>query len=252
MPSAASSLERRAMIGETPYRAITYSSVLSLALGIASILAFAHLICEVFAVASVLFGVLAIRRVNAAPQEWAGKSLACAGIVLSLLFGGGAAAVNIATTIERHQMGRATADRFVDKLSKGEMEAAFWLTLPQAFRKSLSHTNDIEDLPPEMANLKERYMEFRQENEALTDMITTGRTTIEFEMVEGTGEFRGQDFAVLVYLVHSRDGDTRLMLNVGSARDPEKSGKSWFVRETHLGYVPHSFQSGATGHDHAH
>lgn len=73
------------------YRAISTSAVVSLGLGAVSLLSFANLWFLIFAVAGVLFGVLAIRKIQRYPDEWTGLSLARAGVGIALIAGLGAA-----------------------------------------------------------------------------------------------------------------------------------------------------------------
>ena len=233
----------------TAYRAISRTSVLSLVLGILSVLSFApSLIFFLAPLGAVIAGVHALWQIAAAPQEWAGKRFAQVGIVLAVVCTVGTLSLRIGTTLHMKHYGRAAADRFVEKLKAGDLESAFWLTIPQQFRASMVNT-PMEQLPQEMI---ERFGQFSANAGELAQSLAAGTSTVEFETFEGTGQYHSDDYALVVYRIHTHAGESHLLVTAASAHRPDMPGVSWYIRDNQPNYVPHSFQIQPPSHEHGH
>src|SRR3990172_7925621 len=94
------------------YRTLSAAAVASFALGLLSSLSFAPWrALWVVPPLALLFGWLALRKIRKAPEEWTGKRLAQAGMVMAALFGISAAGTGYAETAVTKKVLRAVADR---------------------------------------------------------------------------------------------------------------------------------------------
>jgi len=232
------------------YRALSTWAVLCFVLSLLSVLSFAHwFFLWAFPLATLVAGALALRQIASAPQDWAGKRLAQTGVGLAILCFVGSLGTNIYWVRWIQKNGRVAAERFVAKLRAGDVESAFWLTMPPGARKQAT-TLELKDVPPELA---QRYQTFREEFKTLAKGLAEGTSTIEFDIVEQTGDQNGQDVAAFVYKVHTSEEDKHVMLMAITARSPGMRDVGWHIGQYTNPYQPHSFQIRApAGHGHSH
>ena len=235
-----------------PYRSLHTMAVLSFVLGLLSLLSFAPfwLFVWIFPAAAILTGVLSLRRIVEAPEVWSGTKLAQAGIGLGLACVVGAGSLNFYTKAQIKSYGRAAADRFMEKLKAGELEAAFWLTIPRDARANMAKLA-IDALPDE---LLEHYASFRMELSEPAKRLANGEATCEFDSVEEAFVDRGSEYAAVVYKYHSQAEDTHILVIASSQPSMETNEKAWFIRERKWGYDPHSYEApqAPAGHGHSH
>ena len=235
------------------YRSLSTCAVLSLILGLLSLLSFAptNLFLWIVPPAAIVTGVIALRQITTAPDVWTGRRLAQLGIALAVVCAGGAIGERCFTYTRIARNGRAVADRFIGKLKEDEIEAAFWLTIPHDQRQ-IAVGKRADELP---SQAEERYGNFRSEIESGAASLNRSDVTVEFEGIEATGNEHGVDFASLVYRIHSPTGDSRvLIIASASAFDSHDTyERSWIVRSHKFDYTAGSFVSpAASGHGHAH
>ncbi|MBI3465742.1 MAG: hypothetical protein HY000_22220 [Planctomycetes bacterium] len=232
------------------YRALSTWAVLCFVLSLLSVLSFAHwFFLWAFPVATLVAGALALRQIASAPQDWAGKRLAQTGVGLAILCFVGSLGTNIYWTNWVQKGGRAAADRFVGKLRAGELESAFWLTMPPGARKQAEKL-ELKDVPSELA---QRYQVFREEFKTLAKGLADGTSTIEFDTVEQTGDQNGQDVAAVIYKVQTPEEAKHILVLATTARLSGTSDVGWHIGLYTNPYQPHSFQIRApSGHGHSH
>jgi len=248
MASINSSSQASTSEGESDsYRSMSVLAVLSLVLGLLSLLAFAPspFFVWVFPPAAIGTGLLALRQIVGAPEVWAGKNLAKTGIALAILCGIASTCVRYAEGVRIGRSGKAVADRFLEKLKAGDIESAYWLMVPRELRKQIQGKTPAE-LPQ---TLVEQYSIFRAEAVHATEELAHGETTIEFETVEDANSEHGTETAMLVYKVRSPHEETRLLI-IASA---DARTQSWSIRNHKFHYSPHSYVPGvSSGHGHSH
>ena len=232
------------------YRALSTWAVLCFVLSLLSILSFAHwFFLWAFPVAAVATGALALRQIAGAPQDWTGVRLAQTGIGLAVFCFLGALGTDAYWDNGVRRAGRATAERFVAKLRAGELESAFWLTLPRGMRREAEKL-ELKSVPPELA---QQYQTFREEFRTLALGLADGSSTIEFDLIEKTGDQAGEEVAAIVYKIHAPEGDSHLLVLTSTKHSSDTHGGSWFVSQHNTGYTPRSFQIRApSGHGHSH
>lgn len=233
------------------YKALSTWSVMCFVLGLGSLLGFGHWsLLWTLPPASILAGVLALRQIASARQEWTGKKLAVTGIGLAVLCFVGAHGVDFYWSNWAGQNGRATAERFVTKLKSGDLEAAFWLTLPQ-WQRGEAKKLTSDTVPPELA---QRYHMFREQAKKLSEDLKSGASTIRFDSVERTGREFMQDVAAVVYQVHNATGESHVMILACTAPPSEIRELTWYVREQSFDYKPATYKlkrpAGHGGHGH--
>ena len=141
----------------------------------------------------------------------------------------------------------ATADRLIeDKLKGGDIEAAFWLTIPREQRDQIQKLKS-DKVPTE---LMERYGGFREGVHEYADAMASGEVHLEFDRVETTSRDRGTEYASVVFRVHSPKGDSHALILASSFHGPR--GPSWSIRDHRFDYTPGSYEAPVvSGHGHS-
>jgi hypothetical protein len=233
------------------YRSLSTFSVLSLILGLLSVLSFAPTPFFILIIppAAIVTGLIALRQIRSAPEVWTGTRLAQLGIGLAVVCTGGSLGENYYTSVRIARYGRAVADRFLDKLKKGDVEAAFWLTSPREQRMPIIGKS-IDELPPQVL---ERYGSFWSEIEPHASKLTGAGVIVEFERVERAASEHGTEYAAIVYHVHSPQGDSRMLIVAAGMLSPDTHEHSWMIRQHKFDYTSGTFAAPtASGHGHSH
>ncbi|GEM_PF-3676809 len=244
-----------------PYRALNSLAVLSFVLGLASILSVPwwFFLCTI-PPAAIVTGLLALRQIAGAPQEYAGKRLAQAGVVMGIGFAAVAIGHDKLTAARLSKHGRLFAERFVQKIKAGQLEDAFWLTMPREQRTEIAKQG-MSSIPNEF---HQRYQQFRMEAKETSELLAKGAES-EFVSVERTGREQGVEYAAVVFRVHGGDSTTHaghghgehddhyVMVLAASYSLPPPGGATWFVRQQNFAYKPNSYEpTRPGGHGHSH
>ena len=233
------------------YRSLYHLAVVSLVLGVLSILAFApaQFFIWIFPPSAIVTGLLALRRIRSAPEVWTGLRLAQCGVALGIVCATGGTYVKHMDTHRISSHGRAIADRFVEKLRAGDVESAFWLTMPRESRRDFENKSQ-NDIPMQFL---ERYGIFRGDALGYSEAMARGEARMEFESVESATHDRGADYAVLVYKYLSPQGEDHVLIVATSYPSAETLQPSWYIREHRFAYTPRSYAAPASaGHGHSH
>ena len=234
-----------------PYRSLSAFAVLSLILGLLSFLSFAPTVFFILTIppAAVLFGVIAWYQIAKAPEVWTGRRLAHIGIGLAVICTIGGVSDKYFDSARMARQGKAAADRFLDKLKTGDLESAFWLTMPREARKEFEK-KFTDDIP---GQLLEKYGSFRMEVSEYAREMASGTATVEFERVESTSVNHNTEFAAMLYKYHSPKGDSNVLVVANSIPSPETHEPTWFIREHRFGYTPSTYSAPvSSGHSHSH
>ena len=232
------------------YRSLSTFAVISLILGLLSILAFApaNFFIWVIPPAAIVTGVIALRQISSAPDVWTGSRLAQLGIGLAVVCVCGAVGGKYYTSARIAQYGRAVTDRFMDKLKHGEIEAAYWLTVPREQRNTIVGKT-VDELPSQVL---EQYGRFRSEIDTHAATLTGADVTVEFEGIEKTISDRNTEFAAVVYRIHSPQGDSRVLIVAAAVVSPDTHEQTWMIRQHKFDYTSGSFSPAVAGEGHGH
>lgn len=247
-PSTAASL-----VESDSYRPVSSLAVLSLILGAASVLAFVAVSARwVIPPTAVVLGIAALRQIKKAPQEWVGRGVALLGIGLAGACFVGSLSYEWVNEARFKRQSLQFAQRFLDKLRAGDVEAAYWLTIPPHYRK------DMHDTPKEMLSpeWQQQYGMFYIQYKELADQLKAGQASVEFDEIEGLWSEGGADFVATVHKVHAPKGDGHMLVVVSKMSYTHSLfEKSWHVGNHNPNYTPHTFvlktsHSEHEGHSH--
>ena len=234
------------------YRSLSTFAVLSLILGLLSILSFAPttLFLWIMPPAAIVTGLVALRQISSAPDVWTGRRLAQLGIGLAVVCAASSVGGRYYTSARIARHGKIVTDRFVDKLKKGEIEAAFWLTVPREQRKTIEGKR-IDELP---AQVLEKYASFRAEIEPHAATLAGSDVLVEFESIEKAETEGTSEFATVVYRIHSSRGDSHVLIVAFSVPSPETHEPTWMIRDHKFAYTSGTYEPpvAASGHGHSH
>ncbi|QDU63782.1 hypothetical protein Pan216_46630 [Planctomycetes bacterium Pan216] len=220
---------------EEQYRPIAPMAVVSLGLGILSILAFGGpAFWFLPAIAFIISGITSYR-LERAKHEYAGQVLAKAGLLISLIAGAGAVTQHYVRWGILRSEALEEANNFLDDLLTNRAPDAFFLTNPPISRVGLE--GSPEDL---ISRNKQAYRDFLRKpivKELGGKLDQTQVTLLETVPV---GQERGYDVIFVRYALEVGDNvlECSLQLQGSVAYSGEWSGRQWYVSATHL--VPKS------------
>jgi len=264
-PSPTGTLPVSAIENEIPtYRAISPMAVVALICGIVALLSFAHPAFLLSALAAIVLGIQADRKIRRLSDILTGRELAQAGIALGLVFG----LASITTTaVQDWILAREAAKfaRIYEKvLSTGSMEEAMWFT--QAPRVRTGRTP--QDLYAEMRKAMGNSPTMDQTGDKITKIkseIADEGAKLEFSKIEQHGKENLGVYAAALYEMHHPKGKGA---HEGEAHDGEEFALvvlkgavvnrkyEWWVEAIAFPYQPASFKPTVApvddGHGHAH
>jgi Domain of unknown function (DUF4190) len=258
-PGAVPSERAPAIENEIPtYRAIHPLAVLSLVLGILSVLSFANQAFVVAGVLAILTGVIASRTIQRLSDVLTGRGLAQAGIALGLVFSLSAVTIGLVQSLLLTREVQRFAGRYCQVLARGnQAETLFW-SLPPAFRAGKTPEEALDAVKKE-SRAEEFEMRYGVYKTVLDRLATPGQT-VQLDAIEAQGVEGVTPFATV-----------RLRLN-GSARpgapaqeafallliraDPGHGRQEWYVEDLRYPYQPSSYTPAPKpvddGHGHGH
>jgi uncharacterized protein DUF4190 len=128
------------------YRAISPMAVLSLILGLLSILCFADVMFVAAAVAAVVVGILADRKIQRLPDVLTGRGLAQAGIALGLIFSLSSVTIVAIQGIVRKNAASRFVNAYIKVLKEGTLDDCLWYRVPPAGREKTSPKEAVEQM----------------------------------------------------------------------------------------------------------
>lgn len=241
------------------YRAVNPQAVVSLILGILSLLSFTNPYFLVIAVAAVLLGVYANRRIRRDPEIWTGRGMAQAGIALGITFGLASVTQTQVQSFLRTQSATRFAKYYTGLLKAGKKEEAVWYTVNPTYREGKS----ASEVYGEVAGRSDPRM---VESQATTirkiqDRLTSGPgEDIHFVKLEGHGVDGLSTYAFALLELHgpgTKQYPEKEEFALLVLKAVNKGGKAeWWLESTQYPYVPSSYLPAAKavddGHGHAH
>lgn len=222
------------------YRAISPLAVASAILGATSIFSFADDFFWLVALAAIITGAIAARRITQYPDIYTGLNFARIGIGLGLIFGLSSFTSTQVQGVIRWRRAEQFSKKYVEILNTGELaDAIYWRQPPQQ-RKG--HT------PAEMMN---ELMKQAASNQAVSEMVLGPIKTIKARM-QAAG---GQKIKYLTVVNHGTEGTgsfANVVLKFEEYRGPAQSipeqyallslmtvgsDPEWYVKEINFPYA---------------
>ncbi len=227
---------------EPDYKPLNPWAIAALVTGFFSVLTFAHYVFWVIPGIGLLCAVIAMRQINRDPTYWAGQWLAKLGVSLSIGIGIAGLTATVMGWLLLQRDARATAEVFVGLLRAGEVERAFWLTVPPQWRREF-------DAATHGMDAKEAFRRFLAGGGGLF-LGDRPRPDIRFEEIEEYGSDGERDYAFIRYKITGEDVDTYALIHVATLNDQETGRKEWYVEQMLTDYEPHSRKIPTAGHRH--
>jgi len=186
------------------YRAISALAVTSLLLGGASILSFVSEFFYLSAIAAVISGLLAIRRIHRLPDVLTGQGMARVGIGMGLVFGLAAVTNDTVQGMVRSNKAATFGKMYADLLKRGSLNQCFWYQSQPASRKDVDPDKLASDATKNSGpDGRSRFAEMSGPIAAIQAKIGSGPDGhVEFDRVESTGLDGVTPYAAIRFKVH--------------------------------------------------
>jgi hypothetical protein len=241
------------------YRAISATAVASLLLGLLAALSFAEQNFLVAAVAAIVVGLYADRKIRRFPDLLTGRGLAQAGIALGLVFG---LASITSTAVNRMVLYREAAKfgrKYAEALGSGQLDQAAYYKVPETERAKMTPQQVLEQMKgsnPDRSMFDQQTGAIR----AIQERLKGADAHVAFVEVEAADYDRLTPVAAVIYEVHGhgQDGkETEALALVEIKAEAGGRGYRWYVSEVQFpyarkSYVVKSTSAGDGGHGHAH
>lgn len=229
---------------ETSYRTLSGMAVLGLVLGVAAAASFEHPVFLLSAVLGAFFSAVALRRISVAMPPPLGRTLALAGLALSIAFGTGTVTGIVYRGAVLNREAHQVAGEFFQRLIAGEVHRAHQLTLA------------AENRQPENADLWKYYNEDDKAQESLRSFVRLptvralsalrDRAQLRHYQTEVQEAGENVDAITEVYAVtYDRRGEKRtffVSMKLIHERSEVTSRYGWNVRDPLAGMQPKGWQ----------
>lgn len=242
------------------YRAIHPTAVVALVLGVLSVTSFASPYCLIFAVAAVVAGFLADRKIQRLPEVLTGRGLAQAGLGLGLVFGLTAVTISTVQGVIRVSQAKTFAREYESLLKSASVDQLTWYGQPPSIRVNYTP----EAMAKEMRNDRAAVQVMEEKNAGLRlikKALGTPGGDVHFDRIEAHGEDGLNVYALARFEVHApgeadpADKERFALAHLKGTKSA-KGRLEWWVDEFLFPYQPKTFVSkGSTdthGHGHAH
>lgn len=267
-PSKPEMASASAIENELPtYRAISPHAVLSLILGVLSLLCFTHRFFLTFAAAAILLGLYADRRIRRLSDVLTGRGLAQAGIALGLIFGLASLTTAAVQDVVLLRESKKFARTYLAALKERPIEKALWYHQPPSFRKDKSPEEVAQAIRKSMPDPRMFEMETSELRALKARLASSPQEALDLVRIEKHG-LQGLDaYAFALLEVHGPGGKAdpeqeqfALVVLRGESKDRKYE---WTVESLKFPYKPASFVPaerpvdggqghGGGGHAHAH
>jgi prepilin signal peptidase PulO-like enzyme (type II secretory pathway) len=241
------------------YRAISPLAIASLMLGALSILSFAHWFFLSFAVAALVLGFLADRKINRFSDVLTGRGFAQAGIGLGLIFGLASVTTGAVQGYLRSSSATRFATAYAQVLQDKSVEDALWYQAPPEERKKKTPGQVAKEMREGMPDPGAFEMQTGPIRELKNRLAKDKDTKLRFSKLESHGVDGLTTFAAALLELTEPDakhahGDEYAMILLKA--DNTKGQYEWRVEEFQYPYKPASYVPAAKpvddGHGHAH
>jgi hypothetical protein len=243
------------------YRAISPRAVFALILGILSVLSFASLYFLAVAVAAVLIGYLADRKIQRLPDVLTGRGLAQAGIGLGLIFGLTSTTISTVQSFVRGAQASAFARVYEDVLKNGTFDQLVWYGQPAPSRARASANEIVKAMTADPKNASMFEMK-HEAHRKLKKVLATPNADVHFEKIETHGVDGLNYFAGALFEIHTPSAEKptereQFVLAVMKAAPGATGRYEWWVEDLKFPYKPSSFvapepEHKDDGHGHSH
>jgi hypothetical protein len=226
------------------YRAISALAVVSLLLGLASVLCFADSTFYLAAVFAVVVGVWAMARIKRLPDVLTGRRFAQAGITFAVMFSLSSVTVAFVQHWLRVQGAEAFVKDYVKVLNTRRLADAVWYKLPPPARKGRTPKDALDDIQkqsrdPAMLNSQTGTLS------AVFDKLKNADRHLEFVKIEVDGLDGLTPYAAALLKVDGPEdpkapNQTYALLQLKALEGDVKKG-AWYVQEFSFPYTPSSF-----------
>ncbi len=241
------------------YRAISPLAITSLVLGALSILTFAHWSFLGFAVAAMVLGFLADRKIGRFSDVLTGRGFAQAGIGLGLIFGLTAVTTSAVQGYLRTSAATRFATAYVKVLQDKRLEDALWYQAPSDDRKKKSSDQIVKEMKEGMPDPGAFEMQTASLRLLKTRLEKDKDTKLRFAKIESHGVDGLTTFATALLTLTEPDakhdhGDEFAVVILKA--DNTKGRYEWRVEEFQYPYKPATYVPATKpvddGHGHAH
>ena len=241
------------------YRAISPLAITSLILGALSILSFAHWFFLSFAVAAVVLGFLADRKIGRFSDVLTGRGFAQAGIGLGLIFGLASVTTSAVQGYLRTSAATRFATAYAQVLQDKSLEDALWYQAPPDERKKKTSDQIAKEMKEGMPDPGAFEMQTASLRQLKTRLEKDKDTKLRFSKIESHGVDGLTTFAAALLELTEPDakhahGDEFAMVVMKA--DNTKGRYEWRVDEIQYPYKPATYVPAAKpvddGHGHAH
>ena len=258
-PAASTAIEN-----EIPaYRAISPLAIVSLILGLLSLLSFTDAWFLALSGLAVVAGLLADRKIQRMPDVFTGRRIAQAGMALGLIFGLSSITVGVVQSYLRKTEVSRFGRMYAELLEDGSVSACTWYRLSPYGREEMDPESTLDELKEQRANGPPG---LGDNEEAVIEQIKTRLSTapeaqhVHLDEVEQHGIDRLEPFAILrLRLEGPASGkypevEYAMLFIKGSDRDGKRN---WWIDQFVYPYNPGSqvvktAKPADDGHGHAH
>jgi hypothetical protein len=240
------------------YRAISAMAIVSFLLGLLALLSFANFTFLIAAVAAVVTGILADRKIQRLPDVLTGRGIAQAGVALGLIFGLASVTADQVQSYIRTVEARKFAQQYAGVLHKGSLEQAVWYRLPPQFRDEVKLDQVMETMgksDPKMWEEKTRVIK-----EIKSRLASAPGEQIAVDHIEHHGLDGLDPFALVVLRLSgpgSKDFPSKEELALMVVRGkPTGKAYEWSLEDLVYPYKPNTYSLAVKpvddGHGHGH
>ncbi|MFO0910176.1 MAG: DUF4190 domain-containing protein [Isosphaeraceae bacterium] len=226
------------------YRAISPGAIFALLLGLVAVLSYAHPFFLIFAVAAIVVGALADRKIQRMPDILTGQKLAQIGIALGLTFGLTSFTIDTVQSMLRKRAAAAFARQYETVLTKGAFEDAVWYGQNPDRRANTTPAKLVNEMKTKASDPRMFDMQTQVLHD-LKDRLAEPEAAARFVEIEGHGDDGTNMVATALYEVHlpkrSTPGpkDTHALAILKGRK--EKGKYEWWVEDVRFPYEPASY-----------
>jgi Domain of unknown function (DUF4190) len=226
------------------YRAISPGALVSLVLGIVSILCYASQFFLVTAAAAIGAGALAVRKIRQRPDTLTGEKFAQAGIALGLIFGLTSYTITTVQGMLRERAAVAFGRQFELVLNKGSLDDVIWYSQHPDRRKDITPATLVTEMKSKQGDARMFDMQTQSFRDLKARLDEPGAST-RFRRVEGHSDDGQFVYAYALYeidLPAPKKPDEKTTYALAILQATRKgSAYEWWVSDLKYPYTPSSY-----------
>lgn len=227
------------------YRAISPPAVVSVILGLLSILCFTHWFFLTCAAAAIVLGIFANRQIQRMPDVLTGRGLAQTGIGLGIVFAIASLTVSGVQDFIVLRSSKKFARAYVEALKKEPVEEAFWYHQPPDFRAGKAPAEVYKAVKDQIKQKQMFEMEFGDLLGLKRRLASTAGQDVHFGQIESIG-FNGLiPYATVQIEVHgpktAEFGEEEQFALAVLKGETKNRKNQWWVESLKFPYRPHTY-----------